>query len=465
MAGHARKKPAIGGAAHRAPGGHALTKKVSAKKELAPTEQVAAVKTVKEVAAVSPGKDKPGGLEFLCPQSAIGGNVALTEKYVVKSQRWNLHFSKKTLKAGLQAILSLNKSNPFLAAGSDPVVDGTSLRLTWQMPVTGKSVYGHFRKRAGPTLGPNGSCRPLNFSPGHNTTLSMSPLPSDVEATTPPPAAIGADAAATPKDSESAAASEGSYPPLPGEFTNASFDVTHGWDIRLVRAALEMRGFVVLRRFIPERIITRARGEATEYFLGVLKSFQHGFSIDKDDAGFDDVAKLPAFVWDNKVKSPKVICFGAGQLGIVVDHPSLQVTEVTPGGQAALLGVQPGWVVAKAREGQPLAAVRQPLAAWIQQGQTKNPGNNEVTFQPPRNYTPFADSQKWSFFKSRGYQPLLGLGKCTDAIHFADAMGVMSAQLWMRNFLADLHECLPTELCWRPDGVSFKAGGVFDGSR
>jgi hypothetical protein len=255
------------------------------------------------------------------------------------------------------------------------------------------------------------------------------------------------------------AAPQNAYPSLPEELHGASFDAQRCWDIVMVRAALEEYGFVVLRGFVPERIAQPALAEATEYFLGVLRAFKHGYAIDKGVAGIDEVARLPSCVWENVAKKKKTITFAKGSLGMTVHPQTLEVVGLTPNGQASRLGVRPGWAVEKASNGRRgLTKVRQPLVAWLE---AEQPAVSFVTFQPPANYSPLAVSQKWGVFTSKGYQPDLGLGKCTDAENFATSAGVMNAQLWMRNYLASLHDCMPTELCWKPDGVSFKAGISF----
>jgi hypothetical protein len=83
-----------------------------------------------------------------------------------------------------------------------------------------------------------------------------------------------------------------------------------------------------------------------------------------------------------------------------------------------------------------------------------------MVFQKDVCWTPFALKQKWGVSTSRGYQPKLGLGKCTHP-YYVDSPASRDAQLYMRNFLANLHKCLPHELCWQPDGNSFKAGWSF----
>ena len=415
------KKPAIGGRARR------------------PAQQKPAANT----RAGSPSK----------PEPAIGGDACpvpetLTDRYYLKSQSWVFFFTQASIKNALAAVLSLNKSNPFLLAGSHPLVEGERMRLTWKVPVSGKSVYGHFRKRAPKTLGPNGICKPSFFSVAPPATPTSPSAPADVCGKPGQNAAIGAGAAI---------GAEG-YQPLPDELAGASFDGLRCWDVQAVKAALEEFGFVVLRGFIPERINKMALDESQAYFLGVLKSFQHGFSIDQGHSGFDEISKLPSFVWEKTPKKEVVVDFAPGGLGMLVDRNSLIVEGVGFGGQAEMKGVRRGWAVTKLRSGEPLADVVQPLAEAANRDW---PGSIEVTFQPPAHYSPLAESQKWGVFSSRGYQPKLGLGKCTDAINFASAMGVMNAQLWMRNFLAELHCCLPTELCWQPDGVSCKAGVSF----
>ena len=197
--------------------------------------------------------------------------------------------------------------------------------------------------------------------------------------------------------------------------------------------------------------------EATQYFLGVLRSFHYGFGIDKGVAGFDALVDLPSFVWERKTRETVQMIFGPGPLGMIVDPRTNEVEELLPGGQAFRKGVGAGWVVenvvAPAIGGDSAPSnVCGRLAAIRESGEGAG-----ITFQPPTHYSDLAVSQKWGVFSSKGYQPKLGMGKCTDPINFANCHGVMDAQLWMRNILASLHGCLPSELCWQPDGVSLKA--------
>ena len=82
----------------------------------------------------------------------------------------------------------------------------------------------------------------------------------------------------------------------------------------------------------------------------------------------------------------------------------------------------------------------------------------KITFQYMIGFSDFADRQKWGVATSRGWQQGLGMGKCTDAAYFRDCVGLRNTQMWMRNFLASLSNCMPDELCWQPDGASCKAG-------
>jgi len=366
----------------------------------------------------------------------------LTEKYKMRSQTWDLIFPKATLSIALAAIAKLNKEHPFLQAGTDPVVDGHVIRLTWQQAVTGKSVYGWFRKKSHSLLGPQGKARITNFSPSQ---LNSQKSPSAVIGAGASSAAIGA---VRPEP----------FPHLPEQFAQASFDGKQQWDVGSMKKALGHYGFLRLPGFIPEPITKLAFEEASNYFLGVMRSFQYGFSIDKGMAGFDELAGLPSTVWEKKPKDPVTLIFEAGPLGMTVGPSTFTVLQVRPDGQAFLNSVQAGWVVVRATAaGRPGYWRRgQALADLINTGEV--PKDTSITFQPPTYYTPLALDQKWGVFSSKGYQPKLGLGKSTEPHNFAKCPGIMNAQLWMRNILASLHDCLPTQLCWQPDGVSFKAG-------
>jgi len=384
----------------------------------------------------------------------VAGTSNLTHKYSQRSQRWSLHFGPGTVKAALAALVTFNKKKPFLDPGSSPRVDGHIIHLVWRQAVTGKSLYGFFRKGLPKTLGPQGHCSALNFEPTFQYNDNrLSPTSTGHAATD---AAIGAAKG-------EAGPSGGAYSPLPEEFAAASFGgKSMAWnDVSAMEKALEEHGFIILPGFVPEHITKQALEEATTYFLGVMKSFQHGFGIDKGMAGFDDLASLPGAVWEKQPKKEVTITFAEGLFGMKVG-PKLEVLELTPGGQASNLGVQLGWVVVKVGgENQ----YRSKLMTLINDGATQGKKGGSpalcgkaITFQPPTCFSPLAVSQKWGVATSRGYQKELGLGKSTDPIHFSNCPAVVNTQLWVRNLLASLHGCLPTDLCWKPDGVSFKAG-------
>jgi len=397
---------------------------------------------------------------------AIGGAdkikstpVTLMDKYSQRAQKWTLHFrSHQIVRSALADIVKLNKSTPFLMPGTCPTVIGeaTAIQLVWKTHVNGRSLYNFFWKHS-PTVGPMGRSRPTNFQPTFQfVSASNSPMSTGLDASA---AAIGAA-------KEEAGSSDGGYPPLPEEFAAASFDgQSMKWDdYETMKRALAEHGFIILPGYIPGYITKQALEEATTYFLGVLKSFQFGFSIDKGMAGFDDLAKLPNEVWERQPKKQKVMTFVALWHGMKVG-PSLQsktqleVVEVIQGGQASRLGVKLGWVVVKVNGKKSTTGTTfggKPLADFINGGGVFK--GTEICFQPPTHFSPLAVSQKWGVFTSNGYQKGLGLGKSTDSIWFADSPAVMNAQLWMRSLMASLHECLPTDLCWQPDGVSFKAG-------
>lgn len=459
-----RKKPAIGGARRRALG------KIP--------------KLARSAGDLVPPKPSPATGRNDLP----GGTLTLTGRYAVTSQTWTLEFNKATLKDGLAAILALNKTNPFLLPGSNPLVEGMTVTLTWKAPVTGKSVYGHFLKRSAGKLGPQGTCGFQIFRP-QRTAASLATSPTTFGNTdgTPSGTAAASNSGANTSPATAAIGANPNFELPPGavglqSWAHASFDAQQCWDIAKVHAVLEEVGFVVLRGFIPEHIISMAHQEARDYYLGVLKSFEHGFAVEEQGlAGFDKLADLPSFLWEHAPKGakPRMKKFKEGSLGMKVDPDTKVVLPgLTPGGQAALLNVQPGWVVKSARakaepgrclapakvqavrqaihgtSSQPWIAVRQPLAAWVH---AEQPGDSEVTFKPPNYYSPLAVSQHWGCFTTKGYQSKLGLGKCSDATNFANCMGVRNAQLWMRDWLACMHSCLPTQLCWQPDGVSIKA--------
>jgi hypothetical protein len=274
------------------------------------------------------------------------------------------------------------------------------------------------------------------------------------------------------------------YLPLPDKFSTASFEAGRSGDFDAMRLALDRFGFVVLREFIPRGLSMQAFIEATTVFLDVMRSFRFGLSIDNGTKGFDELAKLPSAVWERRPSKEVALPFESGSPGMTLHVGTLEVQQLVPGGQASRKGVQLGWKVIQVESGNDVCKPlhggskvcvdqRKSLAAMVHQGafyKTKTIEGlvqegvflniTKITFKTPVDYTPLAASQKWGVSTSRGYQSKLGLGKSTDAVHFQKCPAVMNAQLWMRQPLAALHRVLPFDLCWQPDGVSFKAGDV-----
>ena len=394
------------------------------------------------------GGDRRAGPQYVTKY----GTTAKTPRYHVRAQHWTLQFNPRVLKTALLEIRRVAKSHPFLAAGTSPNVQGNCVHLTWQQAVLGKSIYGHFFKSSPGKLGGGGSCSWLNFWP---TPHGMPPSTSSPIGAEAPAITDIATASVTENIPAASLTDKASYPELPIQLARTSFNAQQCLDIVAVRAAMEEYGFLVLRDHIPERLHTTARQEAIDYFLGVLRSFEHGYSIDKGLDGFDELGSLPGWLWERKKRTPKTCRFIPGDLGMVVDTATSVVTSVQVGGQACQNGIRPGWQVQRAYHVAGTARRLTSLAEWIQKQQT---GESQVTFQPPMSYSPLAAKQKWGTWTSIGYQTSLGLGKCTDAENFKDCAGIMNCQLWMRNFLAGMHDCMPTDLVWQPDGVSIKAG-------
>jgi hypothetical protein len=282
---------------------------------------------------------------------------------------------------------------------------------------------------------------------------------------------------------------------LPDQFVAASFQSGQSWDVDAVRGAITQYGFACLHGYIPRKITNQAFDEATRYFMGVMSKFRYGYHIDEGMAGFDELAHLPSWVWEKRPRNDKVLQFSIEQpLGMWVDPETLMVTDVPSLGQACKLGVQKGWVVAQvSSHGQvrpladshsgdldsgPTVGGGSPVPASSEPRQTSirlqdfihavNAGGivhgASIRFRRPSECSPLAVSQKWGVQNTKGYQPRLGLGKSTEVERFEDCPGVLNAQLWMRHLLAGIHDCLPTELCWHPEGVSFKAGPGFPNS-
>ena len=276
-----------------------------------------------------------------------------------------------------------------------------------------------------------------------------------------PPVGQTFDAATGAENLESQSGS--GYPALPQELAGVSFDVSRGCcNMPLVRAALEEHGFICLRGFIPQMLVDKAFEESTKYFLGILRSFWDGNAINEGLAGFDKLAKLPSKVWERKEHEKVTLSFGPGEWGFQADPQTNIVNSIQDDGQAQLHGVKPGWVVLQILKDDKSIGPLRMAACLGEMAAASWTGGCKIRFQAVEYYTNFAKDQKWGVSTTRGYQPKLGLGKCTDACYM-QYPAIRDAQLWMRQFLATLHECSPHELCWQPDGVSFKAGHTFWG--
>ena len=402
------------------------------------------------------------------PSNSLEGETA---KYNLRAEWWELIFpdDKSTNKAVL-AIQLANREKKFMRAGSDVQRVGNRLQIQWNGQVTGKSLYGYFRTHFPKTLGPSGSIQ-MNFRPlGLETELQAPGIGGTWSKTEPQTVAIGtgtppqiAAIGALPEEGHLPAiggAGPAGYLPMPARLAKTSFHADGWWNMDKLRSELDDVGFVCLRAFIPKLLVDKCFEESTQYFLKVLRSFWGGFAIDKGLAGFDDLAALPAKVWDRKLGGQVRLSFVKGSWGFQADPITYQVIAVEAAGQAERLGVICGWVVSEVYDkgtnilvGTSGAFGTVPMWIWWDV-------DVEMVFQQDVCWTPFALKQKWGVSTSRGYQPKLGLGKCTHP-HYVDSPASRDAQLYMRNFLANLHKCLPHELCWQTDGVSFKAGWSF----
>ena len=406
------------------------------------------------------------------PSNSLEGETA---KYNLRAEWWELIFpdDKSTNKAVL-AIQLANREKKFMRAGSEVQRVGNRLQIQWNGQVTGKSLYGYFRTHFPKTLGPSGSIQ-MNFRPlGFDTELQAPGIPADLGGTwakiKPQTVAIGtgtppqiAATGALPEEGHLPAiggAGPAGYLPMPARLAKTSFHADGWWNMDKVRSELDDVGFVCLRAFIPKLLVDKCFEESTQYFLKVLRSFWGGFAIDKGLAGFDDLAALPAKVWDRKLGGQVRLSFVKGSWGFQADPITYQVIAVEAAGQAERLGVICGWVVSEVYYkgtnilvGTSGAFGTVPMWIWWDV-------DVEMVFQQDVCWTPFALKQKWGVSTSRGYQPKLGLGKCTNP-NYVDSPASRDAQLYMRNFLANLHKCLPHELCWQTDGNSFKAGWSF----
>ena len=392
-----------------------------------------------------------------------------TAKYRMRGVKWTLRFEKnKEAKDAMGLLTKFDKgTRSILMPGTNvnQCQDGLGFTFTWAKEIMGKSLHGMLNILEMSTGGAY-QFRDFLLYPMMAVHVNMgSPLLNT-----------------SPAGGETA----NPYPPLPPELATASFDTTNWWDMDRVHAALDEHGFVCLRKFIPSQITQLAMHEATSYLLKVMRSFQHGHAIDEPGlAGFDKLVALPGKVWEHRPNlMTKCITFAKGNVGIEINAQTKVVTKVEPGGQAHKMDVEVGWVwlfpvhdkfhINATISNKLLALVKchvkptdphekdttQPLVdidTLIEEDFEEGDGII-FEFQPPKYYTNFAVEQHWGVATQKGYQQELGIGRVTDPKNFRGCLALMSAQRYMRNWIAQLHQCLPEELHWEAQGVSVKAG-------
>jgi hypothetical protein len=385
--------------------------------------------------------------------------------------------NEKTTSKAVVAIQKVNHAKKFLRAGSEVERRGNHLQIQWNGQITGKSLYSYFRAHFQGTLGPGGNCPPTDFQPvglrsnqpelsprsnqsGSQPLATTQEFPTNITCCTgtePQTAAIGAG---TKTEIAALGAGLPGYPPMPAKWAKACFGVENWWKLDQVRYELDEMGFICLLAFLPKVLVDKCFGESTEYFFKVLRSFWGGFAIDKGLAGLDDVAALPPKVWEKYFGDPVTVLFPPGPWGFRFDPATKQVIAVGVSSYAEHHGVKTGWVVLDFQADGASIHPDPILFRLGTSGFIEGFVELGVVFRQDVCYSPFALTQKWGCSTSRGYQPLLGLGKCTNP-EFVNSPASLDAQLYMRNFLANVHNCLPHELCWQPDGNSFKAGRSF----
>ena len=166
----------------------------------------------------------------------------------------------------------------FLQEGTDVKVEGCAVTLKWHMVVT-KKVFEHFwftNPDRREQLGPSGKLRPWH------TELPASSV-----------------AVAEPAVQVQASTGQSNYESMP-EALKASEFFGHNRSGEMA-AALEENGFLIIRKFVPLRVVERARKCVEEHFLEVLKAFHGGYAVQE----LRDVALVPAFAWNRQpTKTP-----------------------------------------------------------------------------------------------------------------------------------------------------------------
>ena len=296
-----------------------------------------------------------------------------------------------------------------------------------------------------PVLGPQGPAEPTQFAPWVRAAV----------------------ASAAPEPPEPI---DGGYlADLPEPFaTEASFG-PEGWLTGQPLAALEKHGFVCMRQLIPEYMHEPAFGEVAEYFMAIGASFLGGHAIDKAEGleGFDKWCELPAEVWERmELGTCKVVFEEIPRF--TMDEETGLITSVEPGGCAQKNGVKVGWRVEVVSDKKSTKKFSQPLAAKLASLQAtemrwkayvQKVGAVEIEFQQMHCWTPYAIKQRWGVFATqRGFQPELGLGKCTEPEFMALPM-LREVQEYVKPFVAAMHKIPPRKLCWQPEGASLKGRG------
>ena len=348
------------------------------------------------------------------------------QKWFVHSKGWCLTFlTEKFATQATQAFRSANKDDNFLDNAAPVRVVGKRVFITWARPVVGKTVSGWIcnNKALRAVIAPEGKAKAIEWRPWD---------PSECEA--------GLNLVEPQEDSATVA-----YPPLKAPYNTVVALGRSEWfgsEMDQPLAVLNEYGFLCLRGFVPKCLVDPARDTCMHHFLQIIASFTDGHAIDEGPGGLDKVANLPPEVWESKSHGTATKLFQKDlPLGFHINSEGV-VLSTDLEGQASKVGVRMGWRV-KAINGKMYSPGQdvdfQKSAKKTKQRKPAAGGQahhvTEINFKQVKLFSPCAIQQKWSVGLNRGYQPQLGLGKCTNPEFFANVKPLEEAQLYMRPWL------------------------------
>ena len=449
-----------------------------------------------------------GGSESMAPKTLAKQTKYLQEggataKYSLRGQNWTLRFKTKQEAGKAMGLVTTfdQRFRHFLMVGADvrKCQDGLGFSITWAREITGNSLHGWFRKNI-PQMGKGGLCQFCDFW--------LQPVNGELL-----PRVLGCGGAADSYPALPPALATASF-----DITNW-WDMAKVRTALDEHGFVCLRKFIPTHiTQLARDEATRYFLEVMRSFQHGYAIDEPGL------AGFDKLAALPGKVWEHRPNLPTTrikFASASGSLGLVYNPLTKLVTKVHPWGQAHKHKVEVGWALvgtnseelndemhslasklaskigfnrlqpaSKSASEMDTEGTNQPVVnqevEWPAIKDTNQPavdtsqplvekvagvspdivgcGKTHVVFefQPPKCYTHFAIEQHWGVATKRGYQSKngLGMGKATDPEYMQHNPGVMATQRWMANWIAQLHQCLPGELLWEPQGVSFKAGST-----